>query len=374
MTSPFRVTLNYRRDDSSGHAGRLYDALAEKFGSEHVFMDIDAIEPGIDFGEAIDRALASADAFICLIGRDWLGATDAQGRRRLDNAGDFVRLEIEAALKREIRVIPVLVRDAEMPQSDELPESLSGLARRNAIEIRDNSWHYDVGRLVRTLEKIDRERVDALEPQAADRQPSTTEVQKPRAAAPEPAAAAEQAILSHPAVKETPVEPLGVRARVRRLSTAKKLLAVGGVVALAVALLGGGLLVTRSTEPTLEEWRTDAEDICRRTNQTLRQLGTPGDDAAANVDLLRRAVPITTESTNQLRALEAPSSDAPQIDRYLGLLDAWNELAHDVLQAWDGGDTATLESARVQLDEVDQSSMAAAAELGADDCAEPAFG
>jgi hypothetical protein len=134
VTSPFRVTLNYRGDGTSGHAGRLYDALAERFGSEHVFMDIEAIEPGVDFGEAIDRALASADAFICMIGTDWLRATDAQGRRRLDNPGDFVRLEIEAALKREIRVIPVLVRSAEMPQSDELPESLAGLASRPSRE------------------------------------------------------------------------------------------------------------------------------------------------------------------------------------------------------------------------------------------------
>ena len=183
MAAPFRVTLNYRRDDTSGHAGRLYDALVERFGAEHDFMDIDAIEPGVDFAEAIDRALASADAFICMIGTDWLEATDAQGRRRLDNPGDFVRLEIEAALKREIRVIPVLVRGAEMPHSDELPESLAGLARRNAIDIRDNSWHYDVGRLLRTLENIDRERAEALEPEAAERQPSTAGATEPGPAA-----------------------------------------------------------------------------------------------------------------------------------------------------------------------------------------------
>ena len=356
MASPFRVTLNYRRDDTSGHAGRLYDALAERFGSENVFMDIDAIEPGVDFGEAIDRALASADAFICMIGMDWLQATDAQGRRRLDNPGDFVRLEIEAALKRDIRVIPVLVRGAEMPQSDELPESLTGLARRNAIEIRDNSWHYDVGRLVRTLENIDRERVDALEAPAADRQPSTTEAKKPGAGTPETRAA-----------------PPGERARVRGFWTTKKLLAVAGA-ALAVALLVGGLLVvTRSSEPTLEEWRTEADDICRRTNQRLRQLGTPGNDAEANINLLRRALPISTEATSQLRALEGPSSDAPQIDRYLGLLDDWNQLARDVLQAWDDGDTARAESAGEDLEEIDQSSLAVAADLGADDCAVPAF-
>jgi hypothetical protein len=334
------------------------DALAERFGSEHVFMDIDAIEPGVDFGEAIDLALASSHAFICMIGRDWLQATDDQGRRRLDNPGDFVRLEIEAALKREIRVIPVLVRGAEMPHSDELPESLAGLARRNAIEIRDNSWHYDVGRLVRTLENIDRERIDALEAQSADTEPSPTDAPRPGVGATEPAPAAEQASLSRPAA--------------RRFSTTKKLLAVAGAV-LAVALLVGGLLVARgSSEPTLEEWWTDADDICRRTNQRLRQLGTFGDDEEANVNLLRRALPITTEATNQLRALDAPLSDTPQIDRFLGLLDDSNQLIQDVIQAWED-DMARAESARLDLVAINEESIVEAADLGAADCAEPAF-
>jgi hypothetical protein len=158
-----------------------------------------------------------------------------------------------------------------MPHSDELPESLAGLARRNAIEIRDNSWHYDVGRLVRTLENIDRERIDALEAQSADTEPSPTDAPRPGVGATEPAPAAEQASLSRPAA--------------RRFSTTKKLLAVAGAV-LTVALLVRGLLVARgSSEPTLEEWRTDADDICRRTNQRLRQLGTFGDDEEANVNL-----------------------------------------------------------------------------------------
>jgi TIR domain len=240
MTSQLRITISYRRHDSSGHAGRLYDDLAEKFGSEYVFMDIDAIEPGIDFGEAIDRALASADAFICLIGTDWLASTDAKGRRRLDNPEDFVRLEIEAALRREIRVIPVLVRGAEMPQSDELPESIRGLARRNAIEIRDSSWHYDVGRLISTLEQLDRAKVDAQEAQAADR--PYVDAPKPQPASPERAAAADHAIPSHPAGREAPTGSASrVLARVKRLSTAKKLLTVGGVALLGALLVVGSL-------------------------------------------------------------------------------------------------------------------------------------
>jgi hypothetical protein len=154
----FRIVLNYRRDDTGGHAGRLYDALSERFGDDHVFMDIDTIEPGTDFAEVIERAVGSCDAFLALIGKRWLTATDAGGRRRLDNSADYVRLEIEAALSRKVRVIPVLLQDAEMPTSDDLPESLSRLARIQALEVADSRWHYDMTRLIATLENVEREK------------------------------------------------------------------------------------------------------------------------------------------------------------------------------------------------------------------------
>ena len=150
----FEVVINYRREDTSGHAGRLYDALAVHFGSEHVFMDIDAIDPGADFGEVIAGAVDRCHAFIALIGKRWLTATDARGRRRLDNPDDFVRIEIETALQRDIRVIPVLVQDVEMPSSEDLPPSMRPLAKRNALEIRDSSWRYDVDRLIATLDEF----------------------------------------------------------------------------------------------------------------------------------------------------------------------------------------------------------------------------
>jgi hypothetical protein len=162
-STAFRIVINYRRDDTAGHAGRLYDALAARFGNDHVFMDIDAIEPGVDFTKVLEHAVDSCDAFISLIGREWLTVADGQGRRRVDNPGDFVRLEIEAALDRDVRLIPVLVQDAEMPTEDELPAPLARLAYRNAIEIRDTSWRSDVERLVRTLEKLEREKAGKLD-------------------------------------------------------------------------------------------------------------------------------------------------------------------------------------------------------------------
>jgi Tol biopolymer transport system component len=164
------VVLNYRREDTAGHAGRLYDALARRFGEECVFMDIDAIEPGADFTQAIERAVESCHAFIALIGRRWLTVTDATGRKRLENPDDFVRLELEAALQRAIRVIPVLVQNADMPSSDQLPSSLTPLSRRHALEIRDSSWQYDVDRLVEALEDVEREAFGPGEPRPRPRE------------------------------------------------------------------------------------------------------------------------------------------------------------------------------------------------------------
>ena len=119
---PFQLVLNYRRGDAAGNAGRLHEALAERFGEENVFMDIDTIEPGVDFVEAIEHAVGSCDVFLAMTGQHWLTAADQWGQRRLDHADDFVRLEIEAALRRGIRVIPVLVQDVEMPTADQLAD------------------------------------------------------------------------------------------------------------------------------------------------------------------------------------------------------------------------------------------------------------
>jgi hypothetical protein len=160
----FRIFLNYRREDASGHAGRLYDFLRHGggevagFGKEQIFMDIDTIAPGVDFRRVIEDAVGSCDVFIAVIGRQWLGATDASGRRRVDKGNDFVRLEIEAALAREIPVVPALVQGAEMPSADELPESLDDFAHRNAVELSDARWAYDVSRLATWLKTVEEEK------------------------------------------------------------------------------------------------------------------------------------------------------------------------------------------------------------------------
>ena len=148
------IFVSYRRQESSHLAGRLYDRLADRFGEGQVFIDVNTIEPGVEFAEEIFRAVAACKVLLAIIGPNWLTATDEQGGRRLDDPDDTVRLEIESALARGVRVIPILLEGAVMPSRQDLPESLAGLARRNALLIRHESFRYDAGRLVTAIERI----------------------------------------------------------------------------------------------------------------------------------------------------------------------------------------------------------------------------
>ena len=151
--APGRIFMSYRRDDTAYPAGWLYDRLAGHFARSQVFKDIDSIELGDDFAEVITTAVESCDVLLALIGGRWLTVTGQDGRRRLDNPDDFVRLEIEAALARDVRVIPILVEGARMPRADELPASLSKLARRQALELSPSRFDVDTQRLLRALER-----------------------------------------------------------------------------------------------------------------------------------------------------------------------------------------------------------------------------
>jgi hypothetical protein len=149
-----RIVVSYRREDTGHVAGRLHDRLSSEFGSEFVFMDIDNIEPGSDFKEAIESAVEAADVLVAVIGTRWLSLTDREGMRRLDDPSDYVRLEIGTAFGRDIRVIPVLTNDAEMPAESELPDDLRPLSRRQAIEVGHKSFHSNVDDLVRSVRNV----------------------------------------------------------------------------------------------------------------------------------------------------------------------------------------------------------------------------
>jgi len=153
MEMPGKIFINYRREDSRGEARGLFDRLSIRF-PRRVFMDVSVLDPGVDFVQAIDKEVSGCDAFVVVIGKDWLTSKDSNGQRRLDDPQDFVRLEIASALKRNIPVIPALVGGAAMPTVTDLPADLHPLTRRNAVYLTDQGWDDDVHRLVGALERV----------------------------------------------------------------------------------------------------------------------------------------------------------------------------------------------------------------------------
>src|SRR4051812_16693771 len=147
-----KIFINYRREDSRADAGRLYDRLHALY-PDRVFRDVGALEPGIEWREAIDKGLSNADACIVVIGKNWLTMTDAAGKRRLDDPKDTVRQELQTALSSGMRVFPLLVGGAKMPPEEELPGELQALARRNALEVSEQDWNEDFEKLVTALER-----------------------------------------------------------------------------------------------------------------------------------------------------------------------------------------------------------------------------
>jgi TIR domain len=144
------VFISYRREGTAMHAGRLYDATAARFGEHNVFMDLE-MAPGVDFVERITAAVGSCRALLVVIGPQWMGA----GGSRIADPADFVRLEVETALRAaDVTVIPVLVEGACMPAPEQLPAELRPLARRNAIELSDLRWRYDCQRLMTALDEL----------------------------------------------------------------------------------------------------------------------------------------------------------------------------------------------------------------------------
>ena len=148
------IFISYRRNDSEGESGRLFDDLVGQFGERSVFMDVETIEVGCDFRKAIDDSVATCGALLAMIGPGWLEARTETGERRLDDPNDFVRIETASALRRGIPVIPVLLRSAKIPRADRLPADLADLAYRNAVELTHARWRSDVQILVRALRPL----------------------------------------------------------------------------------------------------------------------------------------------------------------------------------------------------------------------------
>jgi TIR domain len=146
-----KLFISYRRDDAAGHAGRVHDRLQREFGRDLLFMDVDSIPLGTNFVKVLGEEVAKCDALLAIIGPGWLDARDEKGSRRLENPDDFVRIEIGTALKRGIRVIPVLLGGTRIPKADQLPDDLKELALRNGLDVRHASFPGDMERLIRGL-------------------------------------------------------------------------------------------------------------------------------------------------------------------------------------------------------------------------------
>jgi hypothetical protein len=147
-----KIFINYRRGDEPGFAGRLFDRLEQAFKPEQLFMDVDSIAPGHDFVRVLEDQVGQCDVLLAIIGPDWAGAQDGERQRRLNDANDFVRIEIESGLKLGKRVIPVLINNAQMPRPEELPDSLKPLARRNAVRLTHERFRADAQGLIKVLE------------------------------------------------------------------------------------------------------------------------------------------------------------------------------------------------------------------------------
>lgn len=160
---PSRIFLNYRRDDTLQYAERVYQSLAAQFGAANVFRDVASIQPGENFPAAIERAIASSDVMLALIGRKWLTISD-KGRRRIFSKEDYVRLEIETAIANKVEIIPLLVDGAEPPNAKDLPKSIAALSKLNIYRV---SWHEEMARLKTRIETISKRRAEEKAKQQA---------------------------------------------------------------------------------------------------------------------------------------------------------------------------------------------------------------
>jgi TIR domain len=262
-----RIFISYRRDDSRGYAGRLQGDLSRRYSEEHVFRDIE-IPPGADFGEYITSLVDKCNVVLAIIGPGWLDARNREGERRLDDPQDWVRLEIERALARDgVEVIPVLVDGARLPPREELPASMLALRRRNAFELSDRRWDYDLEELGKHLDGLLRG-TSALHLRpaeiAAAPTPTPTPTPTPRPApAPEPVDHTNSAVLAAAAVALLTAFPADLIARnlVDRapldrddLQTIRDFVLEKAIffgIAGALAALAVGFLSRRSREPVV---------------------------------------------------------------------------------------------------------------------------
>jgi TIR domain len=300
-----RIFISYRREETAYPAAWLFDRLADRFGGRQVFKDVDSIQLGDDFVEVITRAVGSCDVLLALIGNEWLTITDEHGRRRLDDPDDFVRLEIEAALTRKVRVIPILVDGARMPRTDELPDSVAKLVRRQALELSPARFDSDTGRLLKvldmTLAEVRTAQTDAtleVAPAGEAPDPSTTEVQeapaRPEQAGPSRTPTSPSAAPAPPGGARPPSDRGEPPDKQRRPLSPRARILAGVGVGVVLLLLIGVIVADSQTTPPADENATDGQ-------------GTTQASGGIEVD----STPVTSGDELRLTGLRAVSRRDP---------------------------------------------------------------
>jgi len=258
--------------------------MVSRFGESNVFMDVD-MAPGVDFVERITEAVAACQVLLVVMGPRWATVEDEQGRARLADPEDFVRLEVETALRRpEVTPIPVLVGGARMPNREDLPQEVRAITRRNALELGDQRWRYDVGRLISTLDELLAESSPAPSQRSPERDGAT------RQAAPADAAAetARQTAPPSTVAATTPADtkpaappPKGA-GRFWRWALIGAV-AIGAIVVAVVLAVGGDDSPTRAARFT----EADLPKLVFPEKAALGNLGFDKDESGAYVEDLQ---------------------------------------------------------------------------------------
>ncbi len=281
-----RIFISYRRSDTITITGRIHDRLTMEFGDDNIFKDVDDIPLGADFRQIIDREVGSCDVLLVMIGPEWIHAMAGDGSARLDDPDDFVRVEIEAGLKRDdVLVIPVLVRGAGMPNSGDMPHSLRELAYRNAAIVRDDpDFHRDMSRLISQIHK----HIDIA---------GTKEVPMVKPHTPEPVS--KQVAVSKTVTPSARVES-AVDSKVNIETGTRLPMTWIGVVAAVIVVVIVALLVVNRPQPEgsgidpdsqidgLGENSADSGALIIPTDETLQiAVAIDSDDGAVNGAMLR---------------------------------------------------------------------------------------
>ncbi len=204
-----RIFISYRRQDSRGDAGRIYDRLRPEFGEAGLFMDVAHIPLGVNFVRVLREEVTKCQVLLAVIGPGWLEARDDDGSRRLDNPNDFVRVEIAAALARDIPVVPILLEGTKMPKASLLPADLQELAQRNGLDVRHVSFHADIDRLIAGLGSVPK--IAPIAPRLASRSTPPLGI-NPIAAPPPPLSTVTANVMTMhqppPSVRARPLHPV----------------------------------------------------------------------------------------------------------------------------------------------------------------------